>query len=176
MSLLHIPTVKNATGEVKEIFEEIQSAFGMVPNGIRQWSANPYALKVQWEGIKRRLSQGKEEQILHAIIRYLMSSENHCAYCIGFNGAMLVNHYGLSQEDILALKKDPASAPLNDKNKVLLLFALQAISDADSVNQNDIEALKKKGISEMEIFDIVHAASHMFVVNTLFKTFNVEQD
>ena len=33
MSLLNIPTLKSATGEVKEIFKEIQSTFGSIPNG-----------------------------------------------------------------------------------------------------------------------------------------------
>ncbi len=76
MSLLNIPTTQNATGEVKEIFEEIQSMIGMLPNGIRFWSVSPEALKVQWNGIKRGFSKDEESIRLSAIIRYLMSSEN----------------------------------------------------------------------------------------------------
>jgi len=53
---------------------------------------------------------------------------------------------------------------------------MKAIKDADSVSANDIELLNELGISEEEMFNIVLAASHMFVVNTLFKTFKVEQD
>ena len=176
MSLLKLPTVENATGEVKEIFEEIQSAFGMVPNGVKQWSASPRALKMQWDNIKLRLSKDKEDQKLHTIIRYLVSDESNCKYCTGFNGGMLINMFGVSQDELVALQNDYTTAPLDEKNKALLLLAMKSIKDADSVDANDIKTLSKLGISEEEMFDIVHAAAHMLVVNTLFKTFKVEQD
>ena len=176
MSLLNIPTVENATGEVKEIFDEIQGAFGMVPNGVSVWSASPKALIGQWNSIKETMSKDKESQKLHTIIRYLVSEESDCTYCVGFNGGMLLNMYAVTQDELTAMKSDPSTAPLDAKNKALLVFAMKSIKDADSVNSEDIDVLKDLGITETEIFDIVHAASRMLVVNTLFKTFKVEQD
>ena len=176
MSLLNIPTVENATGEVKEIFDEIQGAFGMVPNGISVWSASPKALRGQWNHIKEIMSKDQESQKLHTIIRYLVSQESDCAYCVGFNGGMLINMYGVTQDALIAMKDDPSSAPLDARNKALLVFAMKSIKNADAVSSEDIQALKDLGIDETEIFDIVHAASHMLVVNTLFKTFKVQQD
>ncbi len=176
MSLLNIPTVENATGEVKEIFEEIQGIFGMVPNGISIWSTNPKALKAQWNHIKETMSKDHESQKLHTIIRYLVSEESNCTYCVGINSSMLMNKYAVSQDELTAMKNDPSSAPLEQKNKALLVFAMKAIKNADAVNSEDINVLKNLGINETEIFDIVHAASHMLVVDTLFKTFKVEQD
>ena len=176
MSLLTIPTVENATGEVKEIFDEIHSIFGAVPNGIKLWSASPKALKEQWAFIKYRMSKDQEDQKLHTIIRYLVSGEGNCSYCIGFNGGMLINIYGLTQEQLIAMNDNPASAPLEEKNKALLVFAMKSVKDAASVTAEDIASLKNLGITETEMFDIAHAASHMLVVNTLFKTFKVQQD
>ena len=176
MSLLHIPAEEEATEDVKKIFAEIESMIGRVPNGLKLWSVSPRALRAQWAGMKSILSRPKEEQKLYAIIRYLASEENGCTYCIGLNGGMLINYYGVTQDELIAMQKDPASAPLDDKNKALLLFAMKAIKDADSVSANDIDTLTRLGISEEEMFNIVLAASHMFVVNTLFKTFKVEQD
>jgi len=176
MSLLNIPTLENATGEVKDIFEEIQSTFGMVPNGIRQWSASPKSLKMQWDKIKTVMSKDKGEQKLYAIIRYLASGENNCEYCIGFNGSMLINNYGINHAELMAMQSDPSTASLDEKNKALLLFAMKAIKNADSIDSDDISALKQLDISEENMFDIVQAASHMYVVNTIFKTFKVEND
>ena len=176
MSLLHIPAEEEATEDVKKIFAEIESMIGRVPNGLKLWSVSPRALRAQWAGMKSILSRPKEEQKLYAMIRYLASEENGCTYCIGLNGGMLINYYGVTQDELIAMQKDPASAPLEEKNKALLLFAMKAIKDADSVSANDIDTLTRLGISEEEMFNIVLAASHMFVVNTLFKTFKVEQD
>ena len=176
MSLLHIPAEEEATEDVKKIFAEIESMIGRVPNGLKLWSVSPRALRAQWAGMKSILSRPKAEQKLYAIIRYLASEENGCTYCIGLNGGMLINYYGVTQDELIAMQKDPASAPLDEKNKALLLFAMKAIKDADSISANDIDTLTRLGISEEEMFNIVLAASHMFVVNTLFKTFKVEQD
>ena len=176
MGLLNIPTIENATKEVKEIFNEIQDALGMLPNGVKSWAANPDLLRRQWEDIKEVLSRSPEEQKMHAMLRYLTSDENNCTYCVGFNGGMLMNYFDVSQEQLEALQDDPSSAPLDEKNKAMLVFAMKSVKDADSVSANDIQNLKNLNISEAEIFEVVHAASHMTVVNTLFKTFKVEQD
>ena len=176
MSLLKIATVETATGEVKEIFNEIQSAFGMVPNGIRLWSMNPERLKMAWDNIKELHSKDEDTQKLHTIIRYLISEAEDCKYCIGFNGNMLINIYGMSQDSLLEMSKNPSMAPLGNKNKALLLFALKAAENSDAVNIEDINALKELNISEKEMYDIVYYASQMHVVDTLFKTFKVQAD
>jgi len=176
MSLLHIPPIEKTSDDVKKIFAEMESMLGSVPNGMKLWSVSPRALKAQWAGMKSILLRPQEEQKLFTIIRYLASNENECSYCIGLNGALLMNYYGVTQDKLAAMKKDPSTAPLDKKNKALLIFAMKAIKDADSVSAKDIESLTKLDISEEEMFNIVLAASHMFVVNTLFKTFKVEQD
>jgi alkylhydroperoxidase family enzyme len=176
MSLLHIPPIEKTSVDVKKIFAEMESMLGSVPNGMKLWSVSPRALKAQWAGMKSILLRPQEEQKLFTIIRYLASNENECSYSIGLNGALLMNYYGVTQDKLATMKKDPSTAPLDKKNKALLIFAMKAIKDADSVSAKDIESLTKLDISEEEMFNIVLAASHMFVVNTLFKTFKVEQD
>ena len=176
MSLLHLPTTETATDEVKEIFKEIEKTFGSVPNGISLWSVNARALRAQWESIKHVLAKDPDTQKLHTMIRYLVSNEGECTYCIGFNGGMLMNFFGMTEKTLKELREKPSSAPLNEKNKALLVFAMKSIIDAKGVKEADIDLMKKLGITEMEMFDIVHAAAHMLVVNTLFKTFKVEQD
>ena len=176
MSLLNTLTIETATGEIKEIFDEIQSAFGMVPNGVGLWSVNPERLKEQWANIKNTMSKDEETQKLQTIIRYLVSEVNSCEYCIGLNGGMLINMYGMTQDSLLEMEKNPSSAPLNIKNKALLLFALKSIKDSKSVTIQDINVLKELAITEKEIFDIVYDASRMLVVNTLFETFKVQAE
>ena len=53
---------------------------------------------------------------------------------------------------------------------------MKSISNAKSITQNDIDLLKSLKISEVEMFEVVRSASHMFVVNTLFDTFKIQDD
>ena len=176
MSLLKLPTQENATGEVKEIFLEVEALFSMVPNGLRLWSANPKALRLQWNHIKEVMSKDEDTQKLHALIRYLVSNKNGCEYCIGLNKGMLINFYAMKEEQINEIESDLNRAPLNEKNKALLSFAMKSVRNPESVNSEDLAQLKLLNISEIEMFDIAHAAAHMLVINTLFETFNVEAD
>ncbi len=173
MSLLKIATPSEAQGEVKEIFQEIEAVFGMLPEGISLWSLNPRALKFQWESIKEVFAKDEDTQKMHAIIRYLVSERNRCEYCVSLNGGMLINMFGMQQEELNTLAKDLNSANLTPKNQALLELAMLSIKDPKEVSKERLEKLQDIGISEEEIFNIVLSASQMLVVNTLFDTFDV---
>ncbi|HFQ61468.1 MAG TPA: hypothetical protein ENK39_04110 [Epsilonproteobacteria bacterium] len=176
MSLLNESTLENATGEIKEVFNEVLEKRGMVPNGLRLWSVNPEALKMQWENVKKMLSKEPEDQKLMHIIRYLAAYKNDSKYCINLAGKILIKNFGFTEDMLTEIKVLPSVAPLAKKQKALLIFAIKSISNADDINAEDIALLKDLGISEMEMFDIVRSASQMYVVNTLFKTFKVKDD
>ena len=173
MSLLKVATIEEAEGEVKEIFQEIEATFGMLPEGISFWSLNPKALKAQWESIKAVFSKDEDSQKMHTIIRYLVSEKNHCEYCVGLNGAMLMNMFSMSEEELKALGNNLESANLTPKNQALLELAMSAIVEPKAVNNDKLQELRAMGISEEEMFNIVLSASQMLVVNTLFDTFDV---
>ncbi|WP_428087231.1 carboxymuconolactone decarboxylase family protein [Candidatus Thioglobus sp.] len=176
MSLLKTVKVDEAEGKVKEIYDEITQSFGSVPNALQLWSINPQALEDQWNSIKIIMAMDIDSQKLHTILRFLIAENNDCEYCTGFNKGMLLNVYGFSVEEIENIKKDPATASLEEKNKALLVFTLKAINDTHSVGKDDISKLEELGCSQKNIFDTVQSASHMKVVTILFDTFKVEID
>jgi len=176
MSLIKIVDVENATGKVKDIYEEIQTVFGSVPNGIRLWSINPDALEAQWNGIKVNMGMDLDKQKLYTVLRFLIAENDDCEYCTGFNKAMLLNMYGFTLDEIINIQKDISTAPLEVQNKALLVFALKSLEDAHSINKDDISNLESLGCSQKEIFDIVTSAGQMRIVTTLFDTFKVEID
>lgn len=173
MSLLKVKTMEETEGEVKEIFKEVESAFGAVTEGISLWALNPKALKFQWESIREQMDNDEDTQKMYTLIRYIVSEKNHCAYCIGLNGGMLINMYGMSEDELKEVSKNLSVAKLTPKNQKLLEFALRSINEPHSIHKKDIDELRSFGLSDTEIFNLVLTASMMLVVNTLFDTFNV---
>ena len=173
MSLLQVTKVQEAQGEVKEIFNEVEKAFGAVTEGLSLWALNPEALKFQWNSIKEQMDNDVDTQKMYTLIRYIISEKNHCEYCIGLNGGMLINMYGMSEEELKEVADDFSVAKLTPKNEKLLAFALRSINEPQSIKQQDIDELHTLGLSDKEIFNLVLTASMMLVVNTLFDTFNV---
>ena len=176
MSLLNLPTAENATGEVKEIFDEAQEKFGVLLNGLRMWAVSPDKLSTQWENMNKNMSKGPETAKMYTILRYILANKDECHYCISVNESMLINMFDLDIELVNSLRKDPLKAPLDDKHKALMSFALQAVTNPGSIGIKDINSLKEFGASEMEIFDVVYVASYTFVLDTLLETFKIQKD
>lgn len=176
MSLLKTVKVDEAEGKVKEIYEEVTNGLGKVPNIIQLCSINPDVLEAQWANTKSILSMDKENKKLHIIIRLFVSDENNCEYCTGTYSAMLINMFGMSEDDLVAMKKDPTKAPLSKQNIELLLFTLKAVDNPHDIKKEDIEKLEEFGFSQKEIFDAVYNASNISILNTLSNTFKVVVD
>lgn len=174
MSLLNTVEENVTTGVVNQVYDEIKTMFGGVPAGLKLWSFNPEALKGHWEEIKKSLASDIETQKFDTILRYIISEAQGCEYCVGFNAGMLINMFGMTQDELFSIVKEPSTAPLNDKHKALLLFALKVVGNSKEVNAEDIEKLKRLGITEKEIFDVAYSATHLVMSDTLLNTFKVQ--
>ena len=85
MSILQTVTPETATGEVAEIYAQIQQAWGQVPTAIQAYSANPLLLKQQWEYYGSIMQHPTLTMPLTTCIRMLVSQAGNCTYCIDMN-------------------------------------------------------------------------------------------
>ncbi len=104
-----MPTVKliteeEATGRVKEIYDDIKKTYGMpfVPNAYKAMALYPELLEAQWRKIKalragRELSAREKELVALAV-----SATNGCGYCIDAHTAIL-KRIGVSDRAIVEL-------------------------------------------------------------------------
>ena len=176
MPLIQTYTPENATGQVKEIYNQIESAFGSVPNALQVYSSSPALLARQWQQVGYYMQHPTLSFNLLAMIRMLISEKTHCEYCVGFNEAMLINMGGLTIEQVAAIKDNPHNAPISDKDKAMLLFVLKATSAAASVNQSDIAGLKAQGWSDGDILDGLSHGAYMLAGDTIFNALKLERD
>lgn len=176
MPLIKIQSSANTTGQTAEIYRQIQQAFGRVPNALQLHSASPIHLEQVWQNISYYMKHSNLSFSLLATISMLVSQENQCDYCIGFNAATLIERAGYSADQIIAIKADPNNAPLSVKEKAMLLFVLKSTSVPQTVTADDIEQLRVLGWCDADIFDgAAHGARNM-AVDALFNTFKIEND
>lgn len=176
MSLLTVIEPTQAEGQVAEIYGQVEAALGMVPNALKMSSVSPALLEEKWRGISYILQHPTLSGPLFTMIRLLVSVKKDCKYCVDLNTAMLVNHAGLSMDEVDALKANSALAPLEAKEKALLLFALETIDDSNGVEAADIEKLKALGCTESEIFDALHHAATQVAGDIMLNAFKVDAD
>ncbi len=176
IALIETVSPEAAEGHVATVYKEIKSQWDMVPNPIKLYSTNPEMLKQKWESYKMIGQHKTVDAKLQTMMRMLVSAQHDCQYCVGLNESMLINMFKMDAGKVMAMKKDPTTAPLPEKEKALLLFALKAVHDSKSTTKADIDALHKLGWSDAEIFFATSYAAEMVATDILINAFQVKID
>lgn len=164
----------DAKDDVKAVYAEIKSIWGMVPEPIKGLSLNPKMLRNTWEMYKIMGENKGFSEKLGAMMRMLVAEKNNCEFCVGFNKGMLMGMLKVPEDEILALQKDPTTAKLPEKDKAMLLLMLKSTSTPHDVNKADIDELKKLGWSETDIMEGVNQATHMVATSLFIDTFKIQ--
>lgn len=158
---------------VSNIFGGVEEHLGFVPAGLRLYGISPPLLQSFVGTVGYFMGHERLSQKLLAFVRYLVSSDANCHFCIDFNGAILMNQ-GVTAEELQAAKDNPDDAPLDAGEKTLLRIALSAIEDPEGVSAADINAARQQGYSDRDVFDVVAVAANNKAFTHVLRTFNVE--
>lgn len=176
MPLIETVIPEKANGQVAAVYRDIAQVFGRVPNAMQMFSASPALLGQQWESMGYYLKHPALSFPLLAAVRMLVSQENHCHYCIGMNGSLLINMAKWTPEQVAATKRDAMAAPLAEKEKAMLAFVLKTVAERKPVTRAEIDRLVKQGWSESDVFDAVAHGARNVAVDIVFNTFQIEND
>lgn len=175
MSLLQIVDPKQAQGEVAEVYQILTQAIGLIPNAMKMLSINPMALRHTSEVVGYSMHHPSLSPMLFTMIRQCVSSHVGCQYCINVNRGLLLQ-MGLDMDAVLALENNPATAPLDDREKALLLYTIRAVKNSSQVGETDVEALRKLGASDLEIFDALNHGARQVAADIMINALKVESD
>ncbi len=176
MSILQTVTPEAATGEIAEIYAQIEQAWGSVPTAIQVFSANPALLRHQWEYYGSIMQHPRLSMPLTACIRMLVSQAGNCDYCIDMNAGMLINVAGWTPEQVAATRANFHDSPLSPDEKMLLGLVLKATRDSSSVSALDLQAARVAGWSDGDILDAVNHGARMVAGDIVINGFKVERD
>lgn len=158
---------------VAAVFGAIEQKLGFVPDGLRLYSFSPPLLEHFIGNIGYFNSGERLSPALMAMIRYLVSWNSKCQFCIDMNEGFLAN-MGVDLDQVRAARANPEAAPVQEKERPLLRIALQSVLDPDRVSAADVAAARAQGWSERDIFDVVAQAASNRAFSQVLRTFKVE--
>ena len=159
---------------VSAILDNFQEHLGFVPDGLRLYSFSPPLLESFANNIGYFNMGGTQlPPPLTAMIRYQVSWDAGCSFCVDMNEGFLTN-MGMKLEDIRASRNNPDAAPLSDNEKAILKLAVKAVEQPEDISKEDIEYVRNKGWKDREIFDAVVQAANNRAFNYVLRTFNIE--
>ena len=167
---------QNASGDLKELYKEIEEMFGKVPPHIQLHAT--YAFKDMdcfLEPMKMTRSHPKIPLEWFALMRLYVAKKDNYPYCITLNTKML-NTLGVSNETLDKFIEDINNAPLSSDLILLLKKALKSIYDSHNFNANDFKELYQAGFSDELIYQIIHYSTQFSGISKRLNTYLVKED
>ncbi len=176
MPLITTIEPSQAQGKVADVYHQIEELIGSVPNVFQLYSASPELMEHQWQQTSYFLHHPSLSFPLLALTRMLVSQDNKCTYCIDFNAALLMERADYTVDQLNEIKQNPAAAPLDEKEKAMLLFSLKVTRAPSSVETADIDHLHHLGWKDSDILDAASHAARNMAVDAVINAFKVVQD
>ncbi len=105
MATIEMIPEEEATGKVKQVYEDIMERLGIdfVPNMYRSMAHKPGSLEATWNKVKAVMhEEGKLDKMTRDIIALTVSVMSGCDYCISVYTAA-VRNLGMDDEGILEI-------------------------------------------------------------------------
>jgi uncharacterized peroxidase-related enzyme len=164
---LHVPPEDEVADEVKELWAKPLEKLGFVPNVLRVFALRPAHLLAWWayydELLRGESGLTKAQREMIAVV---VSATNRCHYCIVSHTAALRK---LTEDPELVdqLATGYKYAPLEDRDRAMLDFAVKLTEESDRCGDEDVDALRETGWNDEEIMDIAQVAAMFNFTNRL---------
>lgn len=155
---MFIETVREeaAEGALAEFYAAQRNAWGFLPDYAGVFSTRP-DVAAAWDTLNGAIRGGMERRRFEiatiAAARALRST-----YCTAAHSKFLRDICG-DAATMTAIADDPSGGSLDQVDGAVFAFATKVATDAASITQSDVDALRDAGLSDAEIADVVFAAA-----------------
>jgi uncharacterized peroxidase-related enzyme len=156
---------------IRSVLNAVQASLGVIPNLFRVTANSPAALDAL-VAASGALSKGTIGASSREAIALTVAEANGCDYCLSAH-AMLGAGAGLSQADIEDARDGRAA---DAKLNAMLAFSQILVVNRGQVTNSDVEKLRRAGVANGEIVEIVANVALNIFTNYLNQTADTEID
>lgn len=164
---LEMPGASVEDERMQKLFAKAKEVLGFIPNVFLGYTIRPTHF-APWFSHFREITEGESElsRTEREMISVVVSSHNHCLYCLVSHGAELRRQLG---DPILGdrITLDYRRAGLDERTTAILDYALKITAMPVDCSEQDIDKLRKLGFSDRAIFDIAEVAAMYNFTNRL---------
>ena len=144
-----------------------QEKLGFVPNVLAAYAWHGQKL-AGFSGMYNELMLGESglTKLEREMVAVVVSSANHCYYCLTAHGAAVRQLSGdpaLGEQMVMNYR----AADLSPKQRAMLDFAWKLTKAPETIDEPDRDALRKAGWSDRDIWDIAATASFFNMSNRM---------
>jgi len=152
----NLPTeINGLPQDIQETIIEVQEKAGFVPNVFLMLAYRPDEFRAFFAYYNAIMEKESETLTLaeKEMVVVTTSAQNHCIYCVVAHGALLRIY---SKDPLIAdqVAVNHRTAPLSERHRVMLDFALYVSLEAGELNEAWVEELEAVGFTREDIWDI----------------------
>jgi uncharacterized peroxidase-related enzyme len=148
-------------------FERCEEKLGFVPNVLRSFSFDSAKLEafVAYHN-DLMLADSPLDKLEREMVAVVVSSQNHCYYCLTAHGAAVRQ---LSGDPVLGeqLVMNYRSAPLTDRQRAMLDFAVKLTRSPADIDAADRQRLRDAGLDDRAIWDLSAVVAFFNMTNRI---------
>ena len=164
---LDLPSVDPLPEETQRYFDICVEKLGFVPNVLQAYTFNVDKLNA-FTAMYNDLMLGPSglSKLEREMIAVVVSSINHCFYCLTAHGAAVRQ---LSGDPMLGevLVMNYRAADLSERHRAMLDFATKVTEESHKVEEKDRQALRDAGFSDADIWDIASTVGFFSMSNRI---------
>ncbi len=155
----------------KQLLRRIEKFLGHVPPHFELFATlNPKRFEMFIQEIFYLAMHKQINPDFFACMRLFISAREGFTYCYHFNTRLLLQK-GYTQDDLDALEASSDHLPMDEKHQVLFATALKAIDRPDAFGTEDLEAAKKTGWSDADVFDAIDHGAFLYRFSKILKAY-----
>ncbi|WP_163847510.1 peroxidase-related enzyme [Pseudooceanicola aestuarii] len=171
---LNLPMVDPLPEKTQKYFDICQDKLGMVPNVLKAHAFDIDKLNA-FTAIYNdlMLADSGLTKLEREMIAVVVSSINHCFYCLTAHGAAVRELSGdpkLGEMMVMNYRV----ADLTPKQRGMLDFAAQITRESAAIAESDRQALRDLGFSDRDIWDIANVAAFFNMTNRVASATNMK--
>ena len=162
---IDLPARDELPEDMQKYLDICDEKLGMVPNVLAAYSHEPEQLRAFSRFYNAIMfADTGLTPLEREMIAVVVSSQNHCFYCLTAHGAAVRQYSGDPALGELMVMNYRA-ADLSERHRAMLDFAVKLTRHTDEIVEADRQALRDAGFSEKEIWDIANVAGFYNMTN-----------
>ncbi len=162
---LPLPANDELDEDMQKYFAVCEDKLGMVPNVLRAYSHEQEQLRTFSRFYNAIMfAETGLTPLEREMIAVVVSSQNHCFYCLTAHGAAVRQYSGDPALGELMVMNYRA-AELSERHRAMLDFAVKLTRHCDEIDEPDRQALRDAGFNDKEIWDIANVAAFYNMTN-----------
>ena len=158
---------EDASGELRDVYDELLKSRGKLANILKVHSLNPGALKTHVDLYMHLMfGQSKLSRKEREAIAVVVSANNECAYCVNHHYEPLTR-YEKDPDVLKTVRQAQDLTGLDGRFAAMLEHAAKLTREPHNVDEADLNALRAQGLSDRDILDITLVTAYFNFVNRI---------